>query len=58
MLWPTLAAGSPPDLAGGQTQIRLQWMDDDGPLAPLDRPGEMVQRLQTEILHPVHLASA
>jgi len=58
ILWPGLAAGSPPDLAGAQTQIRLQWMDDDGPLAPLDRPVEMVQRLQTEILHPVHLSGA
>jgi len=58
ILWPGRAAGNPPDIAGGQTQIRLQWMDDDGPLAPLDRSGEMVQRLQTEILHPVHLAGA
>jgi len=53
--WPGCHAGgeSPAASAG----LRLDWLDECGPLAPLDRADDLVARLQVELFQPVRVAA-
>lgn len=54
--WPGNPDG-PATWAGAERPgVRLEVLEDCGPLAPLDRPGELVSLLQAELFHPVRLA--
>jgi hypothetical protein len=37
--------------------VRLDWLEEAGPLAPLDRGNELSARLRTELFEPVRLAA-
>jgi pimeloyl-ACP methyl ester carboxylesterase len=55
--WPGCRAAHPPESALQHgSQVRLDWLDDCGPLAPLDRAADLTSRLQVELFQPVHLA--
>ena len=54
--WPGCHAGEPPPTVGGPP-VRLEILEDAGPLAPLDRAGELADRLRAEIFEPVRLAT-
>ncbi len=56
--WPGRGAGDPPAAAAGPPQVRVEWLDDCGPLAPLDRPEDISARLRVELFEPVHVAGA
>jgi hypothetical protein len=56
--WPGLHAGDPPEGAAGRPDLRLDWMDECGPLAPLDLAGDLTGRLQRELFTPVRMAEA
>ena len=56
--WPGRHAGAPPDGVVGRPDLRLDWLDDCGPLAPLDRSGDLTGRLQRELFTPVRVADA
>lgn len=56
--WPGRAAGDPPTSAIGQPQVRVEWLEDCGPLAPLDRPEDLAARLRVELFEPVRVAGA
>ena len=53
--WPGQRAGSPPEISVAQAQARLEWLDDSGPLAPLDRADDLAARLQVELFQPVRV---
>lgn len=53
--WPGHGAGDPPP-ADGQPQLRLEWLDGCGALAPLDRAPDLVARLGAEVFQPVRVA--
>jgi pimeloyl-ACP methyl ester carboxylesterase len=55
--WPGCRAANPPESALQHgSQVRLDWLDDCGPLAPLDRVADLTSRLQVELFQPVHVA--
>lgn len=54
--WPGSGAGEPPAVALGQPQVRVEWLDGAGSLAPLDRPDDLAARLRTELFEPVRVA--
>lgn len=56
--WPGCHAGDPPEGTAGRPDLRLDWMDECGPLAPLDRAGDLTGRLQRELFTPVRMAEA
>ena len=56
--WPGRHAGDPPDGVAGRPDLRLDWLDECGPLAPLDRSGDLTGRLQRELFTPVRVADA
>ena len=53
--WPGQRAGSPPEIPVARAQARLEWLDDSGPLAPLDRADDLAARLQVELFQPVRV---
>lgn len=54
--WPGHHGADPPAEAAGQPHVRLDWLDDCGPLAPLDRTEELCRLLMTELFQPVRAA--
>ena len=53
--WPGCHAnGQPPAASAG---LRLDWLEECGPLAPLDRSDDLVSRLQVELFEPVRVAA-
>ena len=54
--WPGCHAGDPPDGVVGRPDLRLDWMEECGPLAPLDRSSDLTGRLQRELFTPVRMA--
>jgi len=54
--WPALAIGPAPALSG-RPPLRVASLEEAGPLAPLDRPLNLTERLRTELLEPVRLAA-
>jgi len=52
--WPGCHAAQPPVSSKG---LRLDWLEECGPLAPLDRPDDLVARLQVELFEPVRVAA-
>ena len=56
--WPGRHAGDPPDGVAGRAELRLDWLDECGPLAPLDRSGDLSERLHRELFTPVRVADA
>jgi hypothetical protein len=53
--WPGQRAGSPPEIPVARAQARLEWLDESGPLAPLDRADDLAARLQVELFQPVRV---
>lgn len=56
--WPGHGAGDPPDAASGQPHVRVEWLDESGPLAPLDRAADLTARLRVELFEPVRVAGS
>lgn len=54
--WPGHGAGNPPESASGQPDVRVDWLDECGPLAPLDRADDLAARLRVELFQPVRVA--
>lgn len=54
--WPGHQSGQPPEGLAGQPAVRLDWLESCGPLAPLDRSGEVAARLRRELFTPVRVA--
>lgn len=54
--WPVRAGDAPSGLAG-RPPIRLDWLEEAGALAPLDRAADLTDRLRTELFEPVRLAA-
>ena len=54
--WPGHGAGNPPESASGQPDVRVDWLDESGPLAPLDRADDLAARLRVELFQPVRVA--
>lgn len=54
--WPGHLAANPPVVGADNPQVRLDWLDECGPLAPLDRAVELTARLQAEIYRPIRVA--
>ena len=54
--WPGRHAGDPPDGSVGRPDLRLDWLETCGPLAPLDQAGELTERLRRELFAPVRVA--
>jgi pimeloyl-ACP methyl ester carboxylesterase len=54
--WPVRAGDAPAGLAG-RPPVRLDWLEEAGSLAPLDRGNELSARLRTELFEPVRLAA-
>lgn len=55
--WPGLRAGDVPEGVAGQAQVRVDWLDECGPLAPLDRSEDLAARLRVELFQPVRVAA-
>jgi hypothetical protein len=43
--WPGQRAGSPPEIPVARAQARLEWLDESGPLAPLDRADDLAREV-------------
>ncbi len=54
--WPGRQAADPPEGSVARPDLRLEWLDDCGPLAPLDRATDLTARLRVELFEPVHVA--
>jgi haloalkane dehalogenase len=54
--WPGHRAARPPEEFSGRPSVRIDRLDSCGPLAPLDRAGEMAERLRRELFAPVRVA--
>jgi len=54
--WPGHRTAPPPAGLAGQPSVRLDWIEEWGPLAPLDRSAEVSERLRQELFHPVRMA--
>jgi pimeloyl-ACP methyl ester carboxylesterase len=54
--WPALAGDAPAGL-DGRPPVRLDRLEEAGPLAPLDRAAGLSVRLRTELFEPVRLAA-
>jgi len=53
--WPGCRTATPPDTPEGLTQVPFDWLDECGPLAPLDRPPDLTARLRVELFEPVRV---
>lgn len=51
--WPGFGTAAPPESPAGQAQVRFDWLDECGPLAPLDRAEDLTARLRVELFEPV-----
>ena len=56
--WPGRQAGDPPEGTVGRPDLRLDWLEEWGPLAPLDRSEDLADRLRKELFTPVRMADA
>lgn len=56
--WPGRHAGDLPDGVASRPDLRLDWLDDCGPLAPLDHSADLIERLRKELFSPVRMADA
>ncbi len=56
--WPGQRAGNPPEGAVGQPQVRVDLLDECGPLAPLDRADDVAARLRVELFEPIRVTGA
>jgi pimeloyl-ACP methyl ester carboxylesterase len=56
--WPGRQAGDPPAGTVGRPDLRLDWLEESGPLAPLDRSADLADRLRKELFTPVRMADA
>jgi pimeloyl-ACP methyl ester carboxylesterase len=54
--WPGQGCGEPPREVVGRPQVRLELLEDCGPLAPLDRAEELTARIRVELFTPVRVA--
>lgn len=54
--WPACGTTDPPAVPEAARQVRLEWLEQTGPLAPLDRAGDLTARLRIELFEPVHMA--
>lgn len=54
--WPILASDAPPSVSV-RPPVRIDSLAEAGPLAPLDRSVELMERLRTELFEPVRLAA-
>jgi len=57
VVWWPVRAGDPPAGLAGRPPVRLDWLEEAGALAPLDRGNELSSRLRTELFEPVRLAA-
>ncbi len=55
--WPSNGTGAPP-VSSPLPGVRVETLDQCGPLAPLDRPADLTARLRVELFEPVRLAEA
>ena len=56
--WPGQGAGDPPEAVSGQPHVRVDWLDECGRLAPLDRADDLAARLRVELFQPVRVAES
>jgi len=54
--WPALASGPAPTVFG-RPPVRVDSLEEAGPLAPIDRSLKLTERLRTELFDPVRLAA-
>lgn len=54
--WPGCRGRSAPEIASGGAPVRLEWLEESGPLAPLDRSEDLTARLRVELFEPVRAA--
>ena len=54
--WPVRAGDAPAGLVA-RPPVRLEWLEEAGALAPLDRVADLSGRLRTELFEPVRLAA-
>ncbi|MGA0175702.1 MAG: alpha/beta fold hydrolase [Chthoniobacterales bacterium] len=54
--WPARSGEAPAGLVA-RPPVRVDWLEEAGALAPLDRSGQLSLRLRTELFEPVRLAA-
>lgn len=55
--WPGCRTATPPETTTERAQVRLDWLEECGPLAPLDRADDLTARLRVELFEPVRVVS-
>ena len=53
--WPGCRTATPPETTADRAQVRLDWLDECGPLAPFDRADDLTARLRVELFEPVRV---